>query len=79
MLVIALDPATGAVRARQDYATRDLSGRVRGWMHPIHSGEGFGVLTETLAVFGALAATVLVWTGLALASRRLRRQLARGR
>lgn len=75
---LTLDPATGAVWAREDDARRDLAGRVRGWMHPIHSGEGFGVPGETVAVLGALAATVLVWTGSALALRRLRRRIARG-
>lgn len=75
---LTLDPATGAVRPRPDDAGRDLAGRARGWMHPVHSGEGFGVLGETAAAAGALAAAVLVWTGLSLALRRLRRRLARG-
>ncbi len=40
---------------------------------PIHRGEIFGVVGQTVAAFGCVAALVLVYSGLALAWRRLAR------
>ncbi|HYC30946.1 MAG TPA: PepSY domain-containing protein, partial [Gemmatimonadales bacterium] len=56
---------------RRAYADLDPARRVRAWMRPLHTGEVAGIPGQTLAALVSLAAAVLVWTGLALAWRRL--------
>ena len=69
--------ADGAVE-RRPYAALDPARRFRAWMRPLHTGEVGGVPGQTLAALASAAAAVLVWTGLALAWRRLRATI-RGR
>jgi uncharacterized iron-regulated membrane protein len=67
------------VLKRQRYADLDAGRRARGWARFLHTGEVFGVAGQTVALLVSLAGAGLVWTGLALALRRLRRALARRR
>jgi uncharacterized iron-regulated membrane protein len=73
---VTLDPATGLVRKRQGYADLDAGRRARGWARFVHTGEAFGAAGQTAALLVSLAGAGLVWTGLALALRRLGRAVA---
>jgi len=70
---VTLDPGTGAVIRRQGYADLDAGRRARGWARFLHTGEAFGAPGQTVAMLVSLAGAGLVWTGIALALRRLRR------
>jgi uncharacterized iron-regulated membrane protein len=73
---VTLDPANGLVRKRQGYADLDAGRRARGWARFVHTGEAFGAAGQTAALLVSLAGAGLVWTGLALALRRLGRAVA---
>jgi uncharacterized iron-regulated membrane protein len=45
--------------------------RARTWMRFVHTGEQYGIVGQTVAGLASLAACFLVYTGLALAWRRL--------
>jgi uncharacterized iron-regulated membrane protein len=51
--------------------------RARSWFRFVHTGEEYGVVGQTIAGLASLAACFLVYTGLALAWRRLIRPLWR--
>lgn len=51
--------------------------RARTWLRFIHTGEQYGIIGQTIAGLASLAACFLVYTGLALAYRRLIRPLLR--
>ncbi len=51
--------------------------RARGWLRFAHTGEQYGVIGQTIAGLASLAACFLVYSGLALAWRRLIRPLYR--
>jgi uncharacterized iron-regulated membrane protein len=51
--------------------------RARSWMRFAHTGEEYGIVGQTIAGIASLAACFLVYTGLALAWRRLVRPLFR--
>ncbi|MEO6080423.1 MAG: PepSY-associated TM helix domain-containing protein [Steroidobacteraceae bacterium] len=51
--------------------------RARSWMRFAHTGEQYGIIGQTIAGIASLAACFLVYTGLALAWRRLIRPLFR--
>jgi uncharacterized iron-regulated membrane protein len=51
--------------------------RARSWLRFVHTGEQYGITGQTLAAIASLAACFLVYTGLALAWRRLIRPLYR--
>lgn len=51
--------------------------RARTWFRFVHTGEQYGVIGQTIAGLASLAACFLVYTGLALAYRRLIRPLFR--
>jgi uncharacterized iron-regulated membrane protein len=70
---VTLDLATAAVTKQQGYADLDAGRRARGWARFLHTGEAFGAAGQTVAMLVSLAGAGLVWTGLALALRRLRR------
>jgi uncharacterized iron-regulated membrane protein len=72
---LTLDARTGAVVDRQRYADADRARRVRMWMRFIHTGEAGGIIGQTIAALASAGAVVLVWTGIALAWRRLWRRL----
>lgn len=51
--------------------------RARTWLRFVHTGEQYGFIGQTIAAIASLAACFLVYTGLALAWRRLIRPLFR--
>ena len=68
--MIKLSPPPAEAAARQTPAQR-----ARNWVRFAHTGEQYGVLGQTIAALASLLACVLVYTGLALAWRRLIRPL----
>jgi uncharacterized iron-regulated membrane protein len=69
---VELDAESGAVKKVQRYSDGDAGRRVRSWMRYLHTGEVAGFWGQTVAGLASLAGVVLVWTGIALALRRLR-------
>lgn len=69
----AADASVLEVSEPQGMGTRTASRgqRARIWFRFVHTGEAYGVLGQTLAGLASLAACFLVYTGLALAYRRL--------
>lgn len=53
-----------------DITQQNLGRRLRMYSRFLHTGELFGVVGQTIAALCTLAATILVWTGFALAWRR---------
>jgi uncharacterized iron-regulated membrane protein len=68
--VIRVSPVQGA-------EAQSAGQRARTWLRFVHTGEQYGVIGQTLAALASLAACLLVYTGLALAYRRLLRPLFR--
>ena len=68
--LIKLSPPPAEAAARQTPGQR-----ARTWVRFAHTGEQYGVLGQTLAALASLLTCVLVYTGLALAWRRLIRPL----
>ena len=68
---LTLDSADGSVLDWRTFADNTPGSRARSNIRFLHTGEVFGVLGQTIAGVASLAACFLVWTGLALAWRRL--------
>jgi uncharacterized iron-regulated membrane protein len=68
---LALDAATGEIVRWEPYAGQSRGQKWRGWVRFGHTGELGGVAGQALAGIACLGGVVLVWTGLALAFRRL--------
>lgn len=74
---LTLDGVDGSVidvMRSEDYSPGD---QARGFVRFLHTGETFGFAGQTVAGLASLAACLLVWTGLALAWRRLIQPLFR--
>ena len=68
---LTLNSATGEVVQWQPYEAQSLGQRARGWLRFAHTGELGGVIGQIIAGIGCLGGVFLVYTGLALALRRL--------
>jgi uncharacterized iron-regulated membrane protein len=68
---LTLDATTGRVLQRDAYAGYTPARKVRTWLRFLHTGEALGWVGQLVAGLASLGATVLVWTGLSLAIRRL--------
>jgi uncharacterized iron-regulated membrane protein len=69
--VIGFWSSTGEIVKWEPYASQSLGRRLRTWSRWIHTGEAGGVIGQTVAGLVSTGAVVLVWTGIALACRRL--------
>ncbi len=72
---LMLDPRSGRVVEHKTYPAQSAGQKARAWLRWIHTGEAGGMAGQLVAALASSAAVVLVWTGLALALRRLRRWL----
>jgi len=70
-LQFSVDPFTGAVLKKESYADYNSGRKVRTWMRFLHTGEALGFFGKLVAGLASLGGAVLVWSGLALALRRL--------
>ena len=68
---LTLDRGNGQVVTWEPFASQSLGRRLRSWGRWVHTGEVGGLLGQTLAGLASAGAVVLVWTGCALAWRRL--------
>jgi uncharacterized iron-regulated membrane protein len=69
---LVLDRRTGEVLRFEPYSSQSPARRLRGWLRWVHTGEAGGVWGQTLAGVASAGAALLVWTGLAMAWRRVR-------
>jgi uncharacterized iron-regulated membrane protein len=68
---LVLDAASGAVIARRPFSSETPGRQARSILRFLHTGEVFGIAGQTVAGLVSLTSTLMVWTGLALAWRRL--------
>jgi len=68
---LTLDRATATTIRWETFSDNNAGRMLRSWSRFVHTGEAFGVVGQTLAGAGSLGGVVLVWTGIALALRRL--------
>lgn len=73
---LTLDAATGTPLSWETFADETGGRRAQEFLRYAHTGEYWGVTGRLIAGLCSLGATFIVWTGLALALRRLRRWLA---
>jgi len=76
---LVLDGATGAVSSWQPFESQTAGRRARSWIRFLHTGEALGLAGQTIAGIVSLTSVIMVWTGLALAWRRLISPLFRRR
>ena len=69
---LTLDSATAAVVSWEPFAAQNLGRRLRSWVRPLHTGEAAGVVGQAVAGLVSTGGAFLVYTGIALASRRFR-------
>lgn len=62
---------TGAQSRITNFDSLSTSRKIRGWTRFGHTGEIFGLTGQSIATFVSFVGAILVWTGLALAYRRL--------
>jgi uncharacterized iron-regulated membrane protein len=68
---LTVNSATAEVAQWQPYEAQNRGQKVRGWLRFAHTGELGGLLGQIVAGIGCLGGMFLVYTGLALAYRRL--------
>jgi uncharacterized iron-regulated membrane protein len=68
---LTLNSASGEVVQWQPYENNSLGQKIRGWLRFAHTGELGGLAGQLIAGLGCLGGVFLVYTGLALAWRRL--------
>lgn len=76
---LTLDRTSGAVAQASGYADLSASRRIRAWVRFGHTGEVFGMPGQFLATLATAIGAVLVWTGFALAFRRMQQWATRRR
>ena len=67
---LTLDRRSGEVVKWEPFARQGPGRRLRAWSRWVHTGEAGGFLGQTVAGLAAAGATLLVWTGWAMAWRR---------
>jgi uncharacterized iron-regulated membrane protein len=68
---LSLDAATGALESWLPFSSQSTGQQARSWIRFLHTGEALGVVGQTVAGLVSLTSVLMVWTGLALAYRRL--------
>lgn len=76
---ITLNPATGALVKVEGWAEATPGRKARIWLRFLHTGQALGIPGQIVAVLACGSALLLVWTGLALALRRLHGWRSRSR
>jgi uncharacterized iron-regulated membrane protein len=74
---LVVDRRSGSAVRWEPFSSQTPGRRARSFLRFAHTGEVWGVVGQTIAGLASLGGVVLVWTGLALALRRLVRWLAR--
>ena len=68
---LSFDRASGEVVKNEGFEHLSPGRRVRSWLRFAHTGEFYGLTGQTIAGLASLGGVFLVYTGIALASRRL--------
>lgn len=68
---LLLDPTSGAVAEWRPFQSQSPGRQARSWVRFLHTGEALGIVGQTVAGLVSLTTVLMVWTGLALAWRRL--------
>jgi uncharacterized iron-regulated membrane protein len=68
---LSVKAATGEVVRWEPYAANNAGQKLRGWLRFAHTGELGGIIGQTVAGIACVGGAFLVWTGVALALRRL--------
>lgn len=68
---LSLNAATGEVLKWEPFEEQSRGRQWRSWARFLHTGEAYGVFGQIIAFFAAGAAVLLVWTGFAMAWRRI--------
>lgn len=71
--VLTLDVSNGEVVNWAPFNSQTAGAQARRWVRFLHTGEALGLIGQTIAGIASFAAILMVWTGLALALRRLLR------
>jgi uncharacterized iron-regulated membrane protein len=74
---LTLDASTGAVETWAPFSSQSTGQKTRSWMRFLHTGEALGLVGQTIAGLVSFTSILMVWTGLALAYRRLLQPLWR--
>ena len=74
---LVLDSKTGDVEHWQPFTSLSTGTRARQWIRRLHTGEAFGVIGQAIAGIVSFTSLIMVWTGFALAYRRLIQPLFR--
>jgi uncharacterized iron-regulated membrane protein len=74
---VTLDASTGGVTNWAPFSSQTTGQKARSWIRFLHTGEALGLIGQTIAGFVSLTSVLMVWTGLALAWRRLVQPLFR--
>lgn len=74
---LTLDASTGAVAAWAPFSSQSTGQKARSWIRFLHTGEALGLVGQTIAGLVSFTSILMVWTGLALAYRRLLQPLWR--
>lgn len=69
---IIIKPDTGEIVRDESFASYNLGRRLRTWARFVHTGEAGGAFGQTVGGLACAGATLLVYTGFALAWRRFR-------
>jgi uncharacterized iron-regulated membrane protein len=76
---LVLDARSGNVVAWRPFSSQSAGQQARSHIRFLHTGESLGIVGQTIAGLVSLTSILMVWTGLALAYRRLIAPLFRGR
>jgi uncharacterized iron-regulated membrane protein len=76
---LTLDASTGGMETWAPFSSQTTGQKARSWIRFLHTGEALGLVGQTIAGLVSLTSVVMVWTGLALAWRRLVQPLFRRR
>ena len=68
---LVLDAASGRVDSWQPFSSQSPGRQARSWVRFLHTGEAFGLLGQTIAGVVSATTVLMVWTGIALAWRRI--------
>ena len=68
---LTLDAATAEAIKWEPYAEKTSASQVRSWMRFTHTGESFGIIGQFIGFIACIGGAFLVYTGFALAFRRL--------
>jgi len=68
---LTVDSETATVSKWEPYTERNSAQQLRSWMRFTHTGESFGFIGQLIGFIACIGGAVLVYTGFALAVRRL--------